>query len=156
MVCGEVRLIEQLIALHRIDNRIETAKDITDREGAWDDENPSTDTAPRWIFLILIITHELTLPIIEIPPLTCSPRLTVTVTFSGKNRSTREPNLIKPTLSPSCTRSSIFFQKTIRRAINPAICLNTILACWFSTVMTFISFSTDAFSLAATRNFPGR
>src|SRR5262245_50417402 len=111
-----------------MDDRIKAAEYIADREGARDDENPSPDTASRWIFLFPIIAHEFTLPITEIPPLTCSPRLTVRFTFSGRNRSTREPNLISPTLSPSWTGSSVFFQKTIRRAINPAICLNTTLA----------------------------
>src|SRR6266478_896368 len=90
------------------------------------------------------------------PPFTLSPTLTTISAVLGTHTSTRDPNRTRPIRSPRATLAPTFFQETTRRAINPAICLNTISPPSVESVNTFCSFSTEARSLMAARNFPGR
>src|SRR6266704_2356967 len=90
------------------------------------------------------------------PPFTCSPTLTKISASFGTHRSTRDPNRTSPMRSPRATFSPVFFQETTLRAISPAICLKTISPASVESVNTFCSFSTDARSRIAARNFPGR
>src|SRR6266850_1969414 len=70
--------------------------------------------------------------------------------------STLDPNRTNPIRSPRNTRSPCFFHETTLRAISPAICLNTISPASVESVNTFCSFSTEARSRIAAKNFPGR
>src|SRR6267154_2869407 len=90
------------------------------------------------------------------PPFTFSPTRTRISASFGTHRSTRDPNRTSPMRSPRATLSPIFFHETTRRAINPAICLNTISPASVESVNTFCSFSREARSIIAARNFPGR
>src|SRR5882762_3886472 len=89
------------------------------------------------------------------PPFTLSPTFTANSAPSGSHRSTRDPNRTNPTNSPRPTKSPVFFHDTTRRATHPAICLKTISPYSLERVKTFCSFSSDAFSAHAARNFPG-
>src|SRR5438552_1995167 len=90
------------------------------------------------------------------PPFTFSPTFTKISASFGTHTSTRDPNRTSPMRSPRATFSPAFFQETTLRAINPAICLNTISPASVESVNTFCSFSTEARSRIAARNFPGR
>src|SRR5690606_18532799 len=116
---------EQLVALYGIDDGVEAAQDIADGKGARDQIDPPPDAAPRLTLLALFRIHAPTLPITLAPPRTRSPRRTRTATPGGSIRSTREPNLISPIRDPRSTLSPGFTQQTMRRAIRPAICLQT-------------------------------
>src|SRR5690606_13847666 len=59
------------------------------------------------------------------PPTTLSPIFTVTSVPNGKNKSTRDPNLMNPNSSPCVTMSFSFTYHTIRLAMAPAICRNS-------------------------------
>src|SRR5258707_15028545 len=63
------------------------------------------------------------------PPATLSPTFTRSLEPYGTQRSTREPKRTRPMRSPLLTDSWAFFQETTRRAITPAICLNSIVPC---------------------------
>src|SRR5208283_5530369 len=89
------------------------------------------------------------------PPFTFSPTFTAISAFSGSQISMRDPKRTSPMRSPRATVSPCFFQDTTRRATQPAICLNTISPCSLARVNTFCSFSSEAFSAHAARNFPG-
>ena len=56
-------------------------------------------------------------------PLRCRQLSPARLASGSSSTSTREPNLIRPTRSPRCTRSPTLRLNTIRRASNPAICL---------------------------------
>src|SRR6202795_4159808 len=89
------------------------------------------------------------------PPFTLSPTFTAISAPSGSQRSTREPNRTNPTSSPRPTGSPVLFHETTRRATHPAICLKTISPYSLESVKTFCSFSSEALSAHAARNFPG-
>src|SRR6185312_13200973 len=59
----------------------------------------------------------------EDPPRTREPVFTFNSASAGTSTSTREPNLMRPTLWPRSTRSPTFRLHTIRLASRPAICL---------------------------------
>src|SRR5882762_9011366 len=90
------------------------------------------------------------------PPFTFCPSLTRISASLGNHTSTREPKRTSPIRSPPATLSPAFFQEITLRAISPAICLNTISPESVETVNTFCSFSIEARSRIAARNFPGR
>src|SRR6266566_4860298 len=90
------------------------------------------------------------------PPFTFSPSFTRICACCGTHTSTRDPNRTSPMRSPRATFSPAFFQETTLRAISPAICLNTISPASVESVKTFCSFSNEARSRIAARNFPGR
>jgi len=56
--------------------------------------------------------------------------------------------------SPLVTVSSGFFQETTRRAMSPAICLNSIFPCAVARVKMFCSFWLEALGSQAAINFP--
>src|SRR5580704_14577053 len=78
------------------------------------------------------------------PPFTFCLSRTATSASIGSHTSTRDPNLIKPMRSPRETISPSLFQHITRRAIAPAICLNTKPPAGVATVIIFCSFSTEA------------
>src|SRR5580704_1423951 len=78
------------------------------------------------------------------PPSTFCLSRTTTSASIGSQTSTRDPNRISPMRSPRATLSPSRFQHITRRAIAPAICLNTKRPLGVSTVITFCSFSTEA------------
>src|SRR5262249_31844151 len=90
------------------------------------------------------------------PPCTVSPTLTEISASFGSQMSTREPKRTRPMRSPRRTDSPGFFQETTRRAIKPAICLNSISPAGVASVKMFCSFCVEAFGFQAARNLPGR
>src|SRR5208282_1183852 len=90
----------------------------------------------------------------DAPPLTRSPGFTWMAASRSNRTSTREPNLMSPTRWPRATWSPTLKLKTMRRAIRPAICLNTKVRPSPSTVTMFCSFSSADCAAMALRNLP--
>src|SRR5690606_41330848 len=90
------------------------------------------------------------------PPTTYTPIFTDASVPWGKNKSTREPNLINPNSAPCVTTSFSFTYHTIRRARAPATCRKSTstLALFFTTTVVR-SLSVDDLGCQATKNFPG-
>src|SRR5262249_19647510 len=108
-------------SLNRRAHRKESAKNIRYRKETRQDIHALSVLFAPLLFGPMRTFHCIS-PITDSPALTRSPTLTFTLAPSGKYPSTREPNLIKPILSPASTTSPSCFQQTILRAINPAIC----------------------------------
>src|SRR5258707_4836101 len=90
------------------------------------------------------------------PPATLSPTFTRSSEPCGTQRSTREPKRTRPMRSPLLTDSCAFFHETTRRAVRPAICLDSRLPCVVARVKIFCLFCVEARASQAASNFPGR
>jgi len=108
------------VALIDIENRKKTTKDVQRCEKTWN------NCSSNFHFYFFSDTFWEYSPSIVSPAVVTSPICTRTFTESGRNTSTREPNLIIPNRSPIFTVSPSCKGQTIRRARKPAICLNII------------------------------
>src|SRR5215471_19167406 len=115
------------IASQSPDDGVVTAENITDREKTGHNRKTAPNSNLILDFSCPLHSSGLSLmmPIGVEPPRTRVPRSTVASVPAGKSTSTRDPNRMSPMSSPFPTVSPTFFQHTIRRATNPAICVKT-------------------------------